>query len=474
MRRAVLLAPLALVALVAPSGGARAAGNACPTSNAPNELVLAGGSGQMGQLGKSFPQNLSVRLANTNGCPLTGNLAGITVEFDAPGSGASGIFPSTGSHSATVGTDAQGTATAPPFTANYTVGNYSVDAQSDYGSVEIGLSNTANGLPAAIAAQDPASQEAAVNAQYATPLQVRVTDANGTSVQGAAVSFAIVPGATGAGASFLGGGQATAVTNADGIATSPPLLANGNPGRFAATASTEGLQAVAMFALDNHAATSTLQAASTVGARAIATVGTRYSHALQARVHDANGQPVEGASVTFAIAAADNGAGAGFLGGTTQAAALTDVNGIATAPPLIANKTAGAYTATAAIAGAQPVTFALENRAGAATAITVGAASGQSTTVGARFPIPLAVTVTDKNGNPVAGAKVIFATPAKGASGRFTMRGHHRRVAVKTNGKGIAVAPPFAANESTGGYAVTAAVKGTSLRAAFSLLNLPR
>ena len=51
---------------------------------------------------------------------------------------------------------------------------------------------------------------------------------------------------------------------------------------------------------------------------------------------------------------------------------------------------------------------------------------------------------------------------------------HRLRVAVKTNGKGIAVAPPFLAAAIPGGYAVTAAVKGTSLRTAFSLLNLPR
>ncbi len=43
-------------------------------------------------------------------------------------------------------------ATAPPFTANFTVGNYTVDAHSDYGTVELSLSNTANGLPSSITA----------------------------------------------------------------------------------------------------------------------------------------------------------------------------------------------------------------------------------------------------------------------------------------------------------------------------------
>jgi hypothetical protein len=220
-----------------------------------------------------------------------------------------------------------------------------------------------------------------------------------------------------------------------------------------------------------------------------ATVDSRYRSSLQARLLDATGQPVEGATVTFAITAADNGAAADFLGGTGQATALTDANGLATAPPLVANKTAGAFTATATAPGAQPSRYALENLAAAPTGITVGAADGQPTTVGERFPIPLAVTVTDKNGNPVAGATVTFAAPAKGASGHFAVPRHtknaHTRttktrmrrsriVRVRTNGKGIAVAPPFTANASLGGYAVTATVRGSSVRTAFSLLNLSR
>ena len=195
MNRALVVSGLtAAVALAASGAGARAASSACPTSNPPNELVLAGGSGQQAQLGKQFAQNLQVALANTNGCPLTGNLAGVTVNFDAPGSGASGIFAGSGSREAYVGTDSQGVATAPPFTANFTVGNYTVDAHSDYGTVELSLSNAANGLPSSIAATGTASQEATVNGSYGQPLQARVTDANGNPVQGAAVSFSILPG----------------------------------------------------------------------------------------------------------------------------------------------------------------------------------------------------------------------------------------------------------------------------------------
>ena len=473
MKRALVLTGLTVaVALAASGAGARAASNACPTTNGPNELVLAGGSGQQSQLGTQFAQNLQVALANTNGCPLTGNLAGVSVNFDAPGSGASGIFASSGSREGYVGTDSQGVATAPPFTANFTVGNYSVDAHSDYGTVEIFLSNTADGLSSSIAATGTVNQEATVDGSYAQPLQARVTDANGSPVQGANVTFAIVPGATGASASFAGGAP-DAITDSNGLATSPRLIANSVPGRFVATASIAGVSTVATYTLDNHAAINALQVISTHDPKA--TVGSRYRSSLQARVLDAGGQPIEGVAVTFGITAADNGAAATFLGGTGQATALTDANGLATAPPLVAGKTAGRFAATAAAPGSQPGRYILENLAATPTSIAVGAADGQSTTVGTRFAIPLAVVVADKNGNAVAGATVVFAAPRHDAGGYFKRtHAHLLRVDVKTNSKGVAVAPAFTANGSVGGYAVVAAVKGRTLRAAFSLLNLPR
>jgi protocatechuate 3,4-dioxygenase beta subunit len=360
-------------------------------------------------------------------------------------------------------------ATAAAFTANYTVGEYSVDATSDYGAVNIYLGNTASGVPSAIAASAGSGQAATVNAQYPQALQARVTDANGNPVQGAVVSFAVVPGATGAGATFLGG-PASAVTDANGVATAPPLLAAGTPGRFTATASANGLASVAVFSLDNHAAAMALTV--TTGADPRAVVDARYHKALRARVVDDTGQSVEGASVTFAIAQAANGAGASFVGGSSQATELTDANGAATSPAILANKVAGSFTVTATAAGAPPAVFSLRNVAAKVASIAVGAASGSSTTAGTQFPVPLAVTVTDKDGNPVPNAKVVFRAPKNGATGRFTHE--RRRVTVTTGAKGIAVAPRLAANDVVGGFVVTVRVVGSSARAAFALVNAPR
>jgi protocatechuate 3,4-dioxygenase beta subunit len=465
--RTLLGAAVGALALVAAFASVPAAARttACPTTNDPNELVIESGTRQTSQLGKPF-QELQVALANTNGCQLTGNVAGIDIEFDTPASGASGTFAS-GSNQVVVGTNAQGVATAPTLTANDTVGSFTVVAKSNYGTVDLFLQNTAAGLAASIAG-GASAQEASVNAQFAQPLQARVLDANGNPVQGATVDFAVVPGVTGASAALLG--QASVTTDANGLATSPLLLANGIPGRYTATASTSGVSTIATYALDNHGVAATLR--SPTRSAETATVGASFHRRLVVDVLDASGRPIEGTTVTFAVTPADGGAGASFEGGGQQATAVTGAGGVATSPPLVANKTAGAFSATATSALAEtPVVFALRNVAGAPATITVGAASGETAAPGARFPVRLAVTVLDKNANPAAGAIVTFRAPAHGATGFFVLRAHRRAsvARVRTNAVGIAVAPPFVANRKPGGYAVSATAGGK--RAAFALRN---
>lgn len=578
MRPGTLLALAALAGAAALTGGSNPAGaasGACPAANRPNELALAGGSPQTAQIDRPFAASLQVALANTNGCPLTGQLAGVSVEFDAPSSGAGGTFASSGGTSATVGTNAQGVATAPAFTANDSAGSYTVDAHSRYGSVELELSNTTAGVPSAIAAVGATAQEAATSSLYPQPLQAQLRDANGNPVGGATVTFAVQNGPYGAGATFLTGGvQATATTNGAGIATAPPLQANGSPGRFTATASSRDLATVAGYALDNHAAAVTLTAASgtsqqaTTGTRypqplsvrfldpsglpiegapvtfallpgagaaagtftsggnqaivltdadgeassppvaandtagpftatatvpatpvrvgfalrnvppqltpvvhsLAATAGSRYRHALAVRVRDLHGHPVPDAPVAFVLAVGDNGAGATFPGGADQATVNSDAHGLATAPPLLADTTAGAFTATAA-SGGRTLHLTLTNRAAAPATLVAGAASGTSTAVGRRFPVPLAVTVTDANGNPVAGATVAFSAPRHGPSGSFATG--RRTVRVKSDRNGVAVAAPFTANRTVGGFVVRAGVRGSSARTAIALVNQP-
>lgn len=470
MNRAVtILACLALAAALSPVA-APAASTSCPDSNPPNELVLAGGSDQTTQLGHAFATGLSVALANTNGCAVTGQLAGVGVEFSAPAGGASGSFGSGGTNTAIVGTDASGHATAPVFTANGTAGTCGVSASSDYGRVVFTVTNSANGVVASIAAYGGAGQSASVHGAYGQPLRARVLDAAGRAVQGASVDFVLGAGTYGAGASFLGGGtQASATTDASGVATSPPLVANGTPGPFTATAATDGVPAPAAYALSNTAAALTLSSRPSLLA---ATVGTGYAQPLRVAVVDAAGKPVAGASVVFAVAASHDGAGASFAGDAAQATVYADGDGTATAPQLVANDTAGAFAVTASVDGAAPLTFTLRNEAGRPAAVAAGAASSESAPLRARFPVRLAVTVTDADGNPVPGALVAFAAPRRGASGLFPHR--RRLVRVRTDANGVAVAPAFRAGGEPGGYVVRASVRGVARAAAFALVNRPR
>jgi protocatechuate 3,4-dioxygenase beta subunit len=463
-----LLAVVAGVTLGAPLTAAGGP-NACPDSNPPNMLAIVGGSSQTAQLGKGFQQNLQVALANSNGCPLTGSLAGISVDFVAPSSGASGTFVSSASNVAVVGTDAAGVAVAPPFTANNAAGAYTVHAQTDYGAVTLYLTNTAHGIARSVGAAGPTEQSATVLSRYPEPLRATVLDADGEPVQGASVAFSLGSGTYGAGATFLGGSlQATGLTDSSGRATSPPLIANGVAGPFAAIASAEGVSEPVGYSLHNVAARSTIAPTRTTQS---ATVSGSYRRPLQARVLGGDGRPVEGASVTFALGSSAGGAGATFAGGGTQAIELTDASGLATSPRLRAGSTAGRFTATATTAGVtMPVSFSLENVAGKPASLVAGVAATESAPVASRFPIRLAVTATDANNNPVRGARVTFTAPSRGPSGHFGKHGA-RTARATTNAAGIAVAPTFTADRVPGGYVVTASVGGTRQAAAFALVN---
>ncbi len=226
------------------------------------------------------------------------------------------------------------------------------------------------------------------------------------------------------------------------------------------------------FTFVNHASAATIVVED--GSSQRTTAGTRFNRRLQVRVVGADLLPVEGAAVTFSLSHAAVGAGATFADGGTEATAITAADGSASSPPLFAAGTAGRFRATASTPVVpHQVAFRLQAIAGRPAAITAGAGSGQVATTGSRVTIPLAVTVSDENKNPIAGAVVRFIAPSEGPGGRFRSHGG-RVVAVRTDATGIAVAPRFRANGTAGGYVVIARVAGTHLRTSFALVNEQR
>ncbi len=222
-----------------------------------------------------------------------------------------------------------------------------------------------------------------------------------------------------------------------------------------------------------------------------------FATGLQVALANSDGCPVTGAAgVPVTFSAPPGGASGLFSSSGSSAATIgADATGAAGAPTFTANGIAGSYKVTASSQYGS-VSFALTNAAtgvwcsmldrraspsaGEPVKLTAGVGATQSAPSGTRFPIRLAVTVTDAQGNPVPGAPVTFAAPARGPSARFTIRSggarggrtrisHPHTVEVETDACGIAVAPALTAGRQ-GGYIVRARA-GHARGAAFALVN---
>jgi protocatechuate 3,4-dioxygenase beta subunit len=363
----------------------------CPSSNPPNQMTLVAGTPQTAILQSAFATGLQVALSNGDGCPVTSAAAGIPVTFSAPAGGASGVFSTSGSNTATVGADASGSVAAPMFTANGTAGSYTVTASSQYGSVSFSLTNTAAGVPAKIVAVPLKNRSARVAGRFPEPLQVKVLDAGGNPVAGTTVTFTLGSATAGtcgtsatASASFTGGGaQATATTDASGLATSPAFTANTAAGSFIATASVGGdggsgtesaskagapTVTPVSFSLSNLAGEPT-KIAPGVGSTQSTPAGSAFPIRLAVTVTDADKNLVAGALVTFSAPAASgrftvrshrHHARASYAQRVTV---KTGACGIAVAPLFTASRRPGGYIVKASAKPARPAAFALVNEA---------------------------------------------------------------------------------------------------------------
>ena len=158
------------------------------------------------------------------------------------------------------------------------------------------------------------------------------------------------------------------------------------------------------------------------------------------------------------------------FGGSATATATTNGSGVATAPTLTANGTAGSYTVAASAPGiAAPASFDLTNTTSGAATISATAGTAQSAGINTAFGTALQATVLDAGSNPVAGVTVTFTAPAGGATAKF---GGSATATATTNGSGVATAPTLTANGTVGSYSVTAAAPGVATPASFNLTNV--
>ena len=239
----VLTATLAFGASPAIAAGT-GTGTACSTNCT---IYALDGSGQAALVGTAFAAGLAVEVVGA------APSSSVSVTFLAPASGPSGTFAGAGTSATATGTTSSaGTAsvTAPPFVANTIAGSYSVYASISTVATPAVFSLTNIG-PGAIAAVAGTPASSLIGTTFSTELAVEVTDSSGTAVPGVQVSFAAP--SSGPSGEFVGGGaQVTAVTNASGVATAPPFVANGaTGGPYTVTASVVGVPTSAQFSLTN-------------------------------------------------------------------------------------------------------------------------------------------------------------------------------------------------------------------------------
>lgn len=319
----------------------------------------------------------------------------------------------------------------------------------------------------AIAATSGASQSAAVNTTFGSPLVATVT-MGGSPVSGAFVVFTAP--ATGASGTFASSSSNTETdtTNASGVATSSVFTANATVGANVVTASVAGVTATTSFNLTNTAGSATSIVA-TSGSLQDAQISTAFGSPLVATVLDNNQNPVSGASVTFTAP----GTGASGTFASSSSATETDTtnsSGVATSSAFTADAMAGTYTVSATVSGVTTAAnFQLTNITGALISISATSGTPQSASVNSAFAAPLVATVTDGNQNPLNGVLVTFEIPATGAGGTFAGGVN----TATTNASGVATSAIFTANGAVGTYTVTATVASGAEPANFALTNSP-
>ncbi len=152
------------------------------------------------------------------------------------------------------------------------------------------------------------------------------------------------------------------------------------------------------------------------------TVNQNFATALQVRVVDTNGDPLEGVVITFTN---PGGSGpSGTFGGQSSITAVTDANGIATAPTLTANTVAGQFSLIASVSTFN-VTFNLTNVADVATKLLI-LQQPTSTNAGSVITPAVRVALVDQFNNitnSTAAVTVVLGTnPSSGTlSGTLTV-----------------------------------------------------
>lgn len=338
-------------------------------------------------------------------------------------------------------TNAFGIATLTSWTLGATAGPNALQATAA-GIVPVTFTATGvAGAAAQLTKHAGDAQTAVAGYAVAAAPAVRVTDSNGNPVAGVSVTFGVASG----GGSISG--PATVQTNASGIASVGGWILGTLAGANSLTATSGAIAGSP--ATFTATGTAPVPASVTINAgnNQSATVATAVATAPSVVVRDASSNPINGASVTFAV----TGGGGSITGAATV---TTNAAGIATAGGWTLGTVAGSNNNTlSATAGAvPPVTFSASATAGTAATLLKYSADPDT---GAVYEAvrPPSVKVVDIYNNPVQGASVAFAV----ASGGGSITGANPAT---TDASGIASLTSWTLGTSFGAQTVTATSAG--------------
>ena len=415
-----------------------------PSEGEPAAIALVQGDGQSGRVGQPLPQPLVFEVTDATGRPVAG--ASVVVQL-------AGGDPDPDS----VGTDASGRATV-SVVLGPEVGTVSGSARvpTPDGQVPVeteftvsAVAASANGL-AIVSGHD---QSAPAGQPLPEPLVVEVTDAFGNPIEGVTIAWT----ADGGGSV----GAATTVTGADGRTSNTRTLGSA-AGTQRTLAASEGLAGSPAAFLHTASAGSAAGVQIVSGDGQTAGPGERLPEPLVVRVADADGNPVQGAAVSWIVTG-----GGGALEPPTS---TTGADGLASTQWVLGSA-AGANSAEAVVSGVGSATFTATAVAGGASRIEVVSGNDQTVEAGRQLPADLVVRVTDASGNPVSGATVTWRVRSGGGSvapGSSTTDASGQASARWT------VGPQAGANtlEATAGGAGSVTFRATGTAAAPSALAL--
>jgi adhesin/invasin len=365
--------------------------------------VLSGNS-QTASLGAAYASPLRVTVVDSYG-----NLApGVSVTFSAPSSGPSVTFGGP----ATVTTDSNGIATSPVLTANSQTGAFRVTATTAGGqnTAVFDLMNVAAPASKLAFVQQPSN--AAAGQVIAPPVTVQLQDSFGNPVPQAGVPVTLQAVPLNQPTRTLSG-TVTQTTNSAGLASFADLSTT-QPGTYQLLASA-GSYSTAQSNPFTITAGSAASIATAGGTPQTATISTAFANPLAVVVRDASGNPVPGATVTFAAP------GTGASAALSAAQANTDASGRASVTAT-ANNIAGSYTVTASVSGVSgKAAFALTNAAAGASVLAF-VQQPTSTTAGATISAVM-VKLTDSGNNPVGGVAVTLSAQGGAGSLEGTLTG---------------------------------------------------